>query len=791
MAAASLVQTRAQVVTALVTKVAGLDEERASGFLAQAKALEVRPVKELEVFLRSPKATTEAVGDFPLAWVRLAHLLHTGGYPVVLPVCVGCGTPTTNLRPGPQGRVCPRCAPRRAPKTCARCGRTALIMARRAEGGICNRCYRQDPAVLVSCGRCTRLRPPAGRDDQGRPVCAQCWGRPLRTCAECGALAPTKANGPEGPLCQPCYRRTLQPRRICSSCGEFTRISCRSGTPADGVGEICYRCYRRPGIDASCTVCGRQRPCYRRRDGTLTCWACRPLPQRTCARCRRSRPVAANWPMGPVCPPCYHRIRSRPKPCAQCGTRRPLIGTAHLAEGAGICGPCAGAGPIPPCTACGNEEGAYADGQCLRCVVRHRVRDRITRPDGTQHPQLTSLVDALSDTTEPAGTLHWLSDSPSARLLIHLATAHQPISHDLMDELPHGHTERYLRHLLIAAGILPPRNDDLERIPTWLDGLLTDRPARHARLVRPFTTWVLLRRARRQAAGRLHTISAAQRIRRRVRQTLHLLDWLDAHHLELATLDQDRLDTWLSANRSHYEAKQFLDWAAQRGLTGPHTFATPPAAASGPVLTEEDRWQQLRRCLTDTALPLEVRVAGSLVLLYGIPGEHLRHLTTDEIHGSAPDKMFLRIGHGKLWVPPRLAELLHQLAQTPRRRSSLTRHLADQPPWLFPGVLPGHPLSRKAFNDQLACQGIQARPARTAALIALAAELPAPVLADLLGIHIHTALKWARHAQRDWSSYLVARTADLARHETMVSGYSPWNTCSGSTMLNGQSSKGN
>ncbi|MGW9029037.1 hypothetical protein ACWGQ5_33880 [Streptomyces sp. NPDC055722] len=61
-------------------------------------------------------------------------------------------------------------------------------------------------------------------------------------------------------------------------------------------------------------------------------------------------------------------------------------------------------------------------------MLHQRVRDRITRPDGTQHPQLTPLLDTLSDTAEPASTLHWLTDSPSARLLIHLAAAHQPIS---------------------------------------------------------------------------------------------------------------------------------------------------------------------------------------------------------------------------------------------------------------------------------------------------------------------------------------------------------------------------
>jgi hypothetical protein len=39
----------------------------------------------------------------------------------------------------------------------------------------------------------------------------------------------------------------------------------------------------------------------------------------------------------------------------------------------------------------------------------------------------------------------------------------------------------------------------------------------------------------------------------------------------------------------------------------------------------------------------------------------------------------------------------------------------------------------------------------------LAAELPAPVLAEMLDIHINTALQWATIGQQDWASYLAAR----------------------------------
>jgi hypothetical protein len=50
------------------------------------------------------------------------------------------------------------------------------------------------------------------------------------------------------------------------------------------------------------------------------------------------------------------------------------------------------------------------------------------------------------------------------------------------------------------------------------------------------------------------------------------------------------------------------------------------------------------------------------------------------------------------------------------------------------------------------CSTDLALPARTTALVALAAELPPPVLAELPDVHIHTALKWTHHAQRDGSA---------------------------------------
>jgi hypothetical protein len=70
-------------------------------------------------------------------------------------------------------------------------------------------------------------------------------------------------------------------------------------------------------------------------------------------------------------------------------------------------------------------------------------------------------------------------------------------------------------------------------------------------------------------------------------------------------------------------------------------------------------------------------------------------------------------------------------------------------------------LDLHSLNNQLNRYGINARQARNGALAALAFDLPAAVLADFLGIHVSTAVRWVTYARQDWTAYLVARDADL------------------------------
>lgn len=75
-------------------------------------------------------------------------------------------------------------------------------------------------------------------------------------------------------------------------------------------------------------------------------------------------------------------------------------------------------------------------------------------------------------------------------------------------------------------------------------------------------------------------------------------------------------------------------------------------------------------------------------------------------------------------------------------------------------MVPGKPTSTHGMTQKLGRHGIPVRTARNAALAALAADLPSPILADVTGMHRHTALRWVAYARCDRAEYLAARAAD-------------------------------
>ncbi len=749
---------RAAVATALRTTLPALSDADISAVLAIAKADKGIPLNELAAHLAAcPDALTSGDPRCPKVIVRLAHALHVGGHTaVVRPSCAGCGKVGDLARSSPAGRLCQMCAIRANLATCARCGREdTRIAARRDEGGICFSCYRRDPDVVEQCGRCGRVRMPVTRLDDGTPLCLRCWTPPLRRCDLCDRDAPASINRPDEVVCQDCYRLRRQPRRPCGHCGRVRPVALRA---ADGNPDLCAACNLGP--DMICSVCGRTRPSRRHGpDRVWYCHSCKPRAIDECSTCGRTRPVKARWPRGPLCQTCHARILDTPATCADCGEVRILV--AHNVIGAAVCGPCAGVDLDPRCSACDRPGRHYAPGRCAHCVLDGRLRELLAGPDGRISPQLQPVRRALAATDRPRGVIHWITHSPNAELLARLAAAGEPLTHELLDALPPGRHEFYVRQLLVTTGVFAERHDDLERLPAWLDQTLATVPAEHARLLRPFTHWFLLRRARRRASTRRQPAIASGYLRTRILTVLSLLTWLDERRISLAQLDQPTLDAWLAAgNVSSYTIRYFLGWAHSRGLAGELVVPALPRHDPERILDEEKRWDLLRRSLTDETLPLDVRAAAALVLLFGLPVSRIRHLTTDQLDIGA-DRSVLRTGPHPLLLPPKLAGLLERLAAAPHTRSRIGNS-ENSTRWLFPGLTPGRPASQSSFQVKLRNLGLSARPARNAALIALADDLPVPVLADVLGLSLTTAQRWAALAQRDWAAYIAERVTAIS-----------------------------
>jgi hypothetical protein len=249
-------------------------------------------------------------------------------------------------------------------------------------------------------------------------------------------------------------------------------------------------------------------------------------------------------------------------------------------------------------------------------------------------------------------------------------------------------------------------------------------------------------------------------LRRRVLVALDLLAWIDEQGMALEQLRQDDLDRWLDEEKSQRRnrIRYFLNWTADRGLTRSLTVATIPRQQPADLLGDDERWQLLQRCLNNEAMPIDVRAAGALILLFGLQAQRIRHLCAEHVVAQ-DDNTYLTTGEHPILLPPRLAALMTELADRPPTRLMIP-HGPDAPRWLFPGRVPGQPIDNHSLTNRLNRHGISARPARNGALMALAADLPAAIIADLLGMHINTAIRWVRYAGRDWADYLAARAAE-------------------------------
>ena len=366
------------------------------------------------------------------------------------------------------------------------------------------------------------------------------------------------------------------------------------------------------------------------------------------------------------------------------------------------------------------------------------------------------MFNAVTAARQPRSALNWLRKGAGAALLADVAAGRLATSHDALDAHPHRRAADYLRHMLTAAGALPPRDEELARTGQWLTQTLEAiGPAADRRLVQAYATWQVMRRLRASAAGTARPRTPTAHARNNIRAAVSFLAWLRSRGITLAACTQADVDRWLHTGPSACLARDFLAWAAARRHCQRLTIPAPPRT-TGPAISQDQRWALAARLLHDTTLEPTDRVAGCLLLLYGQPLSRIAAMTTSQVTRH-DDQTLIRLGRHDVPVPGPLAGAALQLIKDSRSYRGVGSPPATT--WLFPGHLPGRPITPDTLGERLRALGIYAQTGRRAALLDLAAQLPAAVLADLLGLHHNTAARWMHQAGGDWTRY----AAELAR----------------------------
>lgn len=335
--------------------------------------------------------------------------------------------------------------------------------------------------------------------------------------------------------------------------------------------------------------------------------------------------------------------------------------------------------------------------------------------------------------------IRWLAKPGAAQTLRELASGELAISHAALDGLDRGKSTEHLRAALVHAGVLAGRDEQLARLQQWIsERLATVEPGEDRATLRRFATWKIARelaarRRRQPAPAQLATTMP----RHWITAAIELTRWLHEQGRVLTDLDQALLDRWLAGGPgTRRQVRRFIAWIGHEpgGLSVP----SEPAGTRATAMPDDQRQRELRRLLEDTSIDPRLRVAGCLVLLYAQPVGRIVRLTAADVE-LCPDAARIRLGADWIALPPQLRRALEALLEL----------AGEEHPnrWLFSGLKAGEPTHPGHLAARLRQLGVPIRAGRSAALAALAYRIPAPVLAELLGLSATTTAKGERRAE--------------------------------------------
>jgi hypothetical protein len=796
------------LIVRLVSKVEhGLDAARIHEVVVAVAGGRAKRRRLAQFLSDCPQVLT--TGGPPVAWSvgqLLRGLRAAGATSIAAPRCGECGRTLTYMISRRGYLLCSPC--RDTAQTCAACGDQRRVCTRDRHGQPrCDQCPddQGDPMVLLAevvavispgfeatdvmaaLGRAT-VRP-AG---QRRLAWAIVNQPSLLTGA--GSDAPTPAilrfidellaagaSNIARPSC-PCCGRTvalsklLEGQRVCRTCFAHHRaVPCagcgavREPATRDAEGRpLCPNCLSSDPINLEdCHGCGRRRRVAARTPNGPWCEHCRPRTAATCGICGRSTPCEISAATGE---PWCDRCQSWWARCSDCHTIASIRGGTRKAP---LCARCLNPDPDfwERCPICKTTWQTSAHRPCHRCTLTQRADEVFAGPDGSIRQELAPLHAALIGIDRPVTAVAWLSRPAVARLMKEIAADQRAVTHDVLDELASGKTLDHLRAVLVAGGILPDRDERLVTLERWTSRIVASRDDHEERaMLHRYAVWHHLRRLRGRLGADHATHLQMANVRSHITAAANFLDWLSSRGLTLTTCTQPDLDQWKAGEDLSYrdQTGHFIRWATKNRLAKGLTFGAE--RWQGPVgpHDSEGRWDDARRLLHDATLTTADRVAGLLLLFYAQRLSTISTFTVDQV-SEANGRVSVRLGTAPTVLPEPLAALVLDLIAT-RRPYTVIGH-ADQTPWLFPGQRPGQHVSAARLGQRLINVGIQPGQARSTALFALAEEVPAAILARMLGIHIQVAVQWQKASAGDWAAYAadVARRSDRQQTGTTPS----------------------
>lgn len=508
------------------------------------------------------------------------------------------------------------------------------------------------------------------------------------------------------------------PRRAgtCGVSGKTARIARKATADSPAVGICCYRLPL-----AVCTDCRRECPCFDAKGPEPLCEHCTGLRRAAvCADCGELRPRHRRVDGGVLCAACDRKRGNTSGPCRICSSRAPLI-----------------------------------KGLCPGCRLRERVAELAGDADPVAAAALAPFLERLARAENPLSVLRWFY-TPGFDVTRRLLAGEIEISHRGLDEaaIKAANPVAFVRAALLDCGVLEPRDEPIARFAAWHAQAVREIAEGADRAhVRAYATWEVahkLARSRRRGGEIGH--ASMKYARSLVTEAVNLVVWLHGQQLELADLRQDLVDEWVTdGSIARRRVRLFLMWLERAGVIGPVDVAWDDRPPTRHALDDAHRFAILRRLLHDRDLDLRDRFVGSVLLLYGRPLTRIATMPTSAISADERGGVALKLGRGEVSLPEPLDAIALAL-----RDQQLQRARGEG--WLLPGRHAGTHITADRLRERLKRYGVdRSVEGRHAALLALAVRLPAPILAERIGIHPARAARWVRLAGASYGEYVAVR----------------------------------